>query len=148
MIHLVNNEQDRFVLAPNKPRQIAINRVQTLLGIDDEENQITVLHRAFGRRTHLISQFRFTATDNSPRIPKREFLAGSFRYRRDADPGDTGFAMNNGNAASRDPIKERRFPDIGSANNRNVGAGVHWCASESASVGVAFGLKLPPAFED
>ena len=95
----------------------------------------------------MISQFRLTATDNSTRIPKREFLAAGFGFRRDAVPGDTGFAVDNRNSASRDPIKERRFSNIRSANNRNVEAGVHSRAGESASVGVAFGLKLAHAFE-
>jgi hypothetical protein len=55
--------------------------------------------------------------------------------------------VNNRNPTPCNPIKERRFPDVWPANNDDVGPGAHSRASESASVGVALGLKLAHAFE-
>src|SRR5438270_13566982 len=120
IVDLVYDEHDWFSRSAKCPGEIFVDRRKTFLRVDNEEKKIASAQRFFGRMANLFSQFTFACSKNSACIPKRERFLSARANRRDPIARDSRLIVNYRDLSADETIKERRFADIGSSDDRNI----------------------------
>ena len=122
MIDLVHHQYDRPFRSPQEAREFLINRSETLLRIDDEEDDVGFAHRRIRRAPHFPEQFRFAVTSDSARVPDRERLDAAQTDGGNSVAGDARLIVHDGNVASSEPVKESGLTDVRPADDRDLAA--------------------------
>ena len=120
MIDLVHDQEDRALRSPQEAREFLIDRGETLLRVDDEENDVGFAHRRVRRAPHFLEQFRFAVTADSARVPDRERLGAALTDGGNPVAGDARLIMHDRNVATGEPVKESGLTDVRPADDRDL----------------------------
>ena len=120
VIDLVDHEHDRRFRFAQDAREFLIDRRETVLRIDDEENEVALAHGGIGRGAHLRGQFRLARAADSAGIPDHERPRAAHCRGRQPIARDARLIMHNRDVAPGEPIEKRRFADIRTADDGDV----------------------------
>ena len=122
-IDFIDGDQDGLAAAAQTLGGLAIERHDTFLHTDDQNDDLGRFDGEFhlfeGRLDDHVIRF-FTAQQSNPTgVHQCERAAAPFGLGADPVAGDAGLVVNDGDAASDNPVKQRRLSDVWPANNGN-----------------------------
>ena len=116
---LVGDQHHRLVGAAGEIGKGAIVRRQTGAGIDHEHQRVGERDRGFGLLLHPRGQRALGALVEASGVDDGEFEIAQTRLAFAAVAGDAGFVIDQRQLLPDQAIEQRRFSDIGPADNGN-----------------------------
>src|SRR5258706_2662745 len=74
MVDLVHDQDDRALGAAQETCELLVDRCETLLRVDGEENDVSLAHCRVGGATHFLEQLGFIVAANPTCVPDGERL--------------------------------------------------------------------------
>ncbi len=142
-INLVDDQDNRFSNAAQLAGEIAIERSESGLAIDDEEKDIGRDDGEIDFRVDLFTELCVDLGADAAGVEEGEGCVSKFTGAGDAVPRDAGAIVDDGDFAAGEAIKEGGLPDIGSSYDGG-GALRHGSGSflEGFGVAVAGGMGV------
>ena len=118
-VRLINDAEHRFIDFPQTLNHFSIQRDDTGLVIDQEENQVRLFNSNLYLIFNFVRQFVDILDPNAARIDK--FKAGIFFFDDSHQPiaRNAGLVIDDSDSFAHQPIKETGLPNIGAADNND-----------------------------
>ena len=132
-VHFVDRQQQRLAHANQLARQFDVGRGQLGATIDHHDDGVGLLQRDLGLAKNLGRDQRFVFRNDAAGIDHAQRPAGPFGFAIEAVASDAGLVADDGAARSDETVEERRFADVGAADNgQRAGQGhfsraAFWC---------------------
>ena len=97
--------------------------VSAFARIDQEQGGVGLAHRGFGLLAHSARQGLRILVLETGGVDHAEVEAEQLRFALAAVAGDAGPVVDQRQALADEPVEQRRFPDVGPADDRDSGQG-------------------------
>ena len=124
-IDLVDGEEERLGGAAHQFGEVLVQRRETVLPVDDEEEHVGRGEGDIDFGVNLFGEARVHFCPNAAGVDDLERVVAQFALRRDAITGDPGHVVDDGNLPPRETVKEGGFADIRTADDGDC-AGHFW----------------------
>ena len=116
---LVDDEDDRRVLAAQPARDFLVERGHPGAAVDHEQRRIGLAHRLFGLHAHAAGQGRRVIILETRGIDDAKIEAEQMAVALAAVARHPGLVVDERKALADQPVEQRGFADIGPADNGN-----------------------------
>ena len=121
VVHLVDDEQDRRLGLAELLRQRLVDGRQTVLGIDDEKDQVRGLHRDVRLDGDLLVEAVVKRRADAAGVDQSAGMCGQRAGRGDAVPGDARLVVDDGDFPAGKAVEEGGLPDVRAADDGDGG---------------------------
>ena len=116
-VHFVDRQQQRLAHANQLARQFDVGCGQFGAAIDHHHDGVGLLQRDLGLAENLGGDQRFVFGNDAAGIDHAQRPARPFGFAVETVAGDAGLVADDGAARSDEAVEERRFADVGAADN-------------------------------
>jgi hypothetical protein len=120
-VGLVRHNEDGFIERPQNPRQLFIERRDSIPHIDDKQEQAGLIDRRAGLLEDVHGDNRLVIGHDTARVDQPESAPLPFGLTVDAVARDPGQVADDRAPRPDHPVKDGRFPDIRAANDGDDG---------------------------
>ena len=117
VIDLVHHQDDRRFRFAQNSRQLLIDRRESVLRVDHEQNHVAFAHGGVRRVANLRRQLRFARAADSSRVPNRKRPRPARAGRGQPIARDPGLIVHDRDIPAGESIEERRLADIRPADD-------------------------------
>jgi len=120
-IDLVDEEDGRRAALAQHGSELLIDWSEPVLGVDHEEDQRGGLNRNIGFETNLGGESVVETSSDAAGVDQFKGAPAARADCGDAIPGDSGFVVDDGDAASDETVEDGGLADIGAPDDRHRG---------------------------
>src|SRR5581483_266919 len=112
VVDFVYDKNDRLINATKLLRQILVDRRESRLRVDYEQNDVGGLHRDVHLRANLLRKRRVHDAADAAGIDDREWLFAELALGGKPVARDAGLIVDDRNFSSGKPVEDRGFSDV------------------------------------
>ena len=124
VVDLVENEHDRWSGLAEFLGDRLVDRSESVVGVDHEQDEVGCLHRDVCLDGDLRVEAILDVAADATGIDDRARVGGCFGGGADAVAGHAGLVVHDGDFATCEAVEERGFPDIRAADDGDSGHGL------------------------